>query len=161
MNTKEKSPVLYVTLRILIGEVVVAVLTVAVFLLLDLFSLAEFSYTVVTGALLGALVVVANFFFLARSTDKIAVEAMEARGQGEMSEEEIEKFTKEQSTRMNNAIKLSFIVRMASMVASLILALITPIFHPVATVVPLLMLRPILTISGLFRRKEEPDATGN
>ena len=86
---------------------------------------------------------------------------MEARGQGEMSEEEIEKFTKEQSARMNNAIKLSFIVRMASMVAALILALITPIFHPVATVVPLLMLRPILTISGLFRRKEEPDATGN
>ena len=161
MNTKEKSPVLYETLRILVGEVIVAALTVAVFLLLDVFSLTEFSYTVITGALLGAAVVVLNFFFLARSTDKIAVEAMEARGQGEMSEEEIEKFTKEQSARMNNAIKLSFIVRMGSMVGALILALITPIFHPVATLVPLLMLRPILTISGLLRRKEDPDATGN
>ena len=161
MNTKEKSPVLYETLRILIGEAIVAALTVLVFWLLSLFSLTEFSYTVITGALLGALVVVLNFFFLARSTDKIAVEAMEARGEGEMSEEEIEKFTKEHSARMNNAIKLSFIVRMISMVAALILALITPIFHPIATVVPLLMLRPILTISGLFRRKEEPDAAGH
>lgn len=161
MNTNEKNPVLYETLRVLVGEVIVAVLTVGVFLLLDLFSLVDFSYTVITGAALGALVIVLNFFFLARSTDKIALEAMAARGVGEMDEEEIEKFTKEQSAKMNNAIKLSFLLRTISMLAALIVALITPYFNAIATIVPLLMLRPILTVSGLLRRKEDVDATGN
>ena len=161
MNTNEKNPVLYETLRVLVGEVIVAVLSVGVFLLLDLFSLVDFSYTVITGAALGALVIVLNFFFLARSTDKIALEAMAARGKGEMDEEEIEKFTKEQSAKMNNAIKLSFLLRTASMLAALIVALITPYFNAIATIVPLLMLRPILTVSGLLRRKEDVDATGN
>ena len=159
MKLQEKSPVIAETLRILIGEVIVAVLTVGVFLLLDLFSLVEFSYTVITGAALGSAVIVANFFFLARSTDKIALEAIAARGTREMSEEEIEKFTEEHSARMNNAVKLSFIVRMTSMLAALILALISPWFHPIATLVPLLMLRPIITVSEYFRRKEESDAT--
>lgn len=147
------------TLRILIGEAAVALLTVGVFLLLDLFSLVEFSYTVITGAVLGAAVIVANFFFLARSTDKVALEAMEARGTKEMTEEEIEKFTEEHSARLNNAIKLSFIIRMASMLAALVLALISPWFHPIATLVPLLMLRPVITVSEYFRRKEASDAT--
>lgn len=159
MKLQKKSPVLAETLRILIGEAAVAVLTVGVFLLLDLFSLVEFSYTVITGAVLGAAVIVANFFFLARSTDKVALEAMEARGTKEMTEEEIEKFTEEHSARLNNAIKLSFIIRMASMLAALVLALISPWFHPIATLVPLLMLRPVITVSEYFRRKEASDAT--
>ncbi len=159
MNTKEKSPVFVETLRILIGETIVALLVVGVFLLLDLCSLVTFSYTVITGAALGALVIVLNFFFLARSTDKAALEAIEARGTDEMSDEEIEKFTKEHSAKMNNAIKLSFIVRTVSMLAALVLALITPYFHPIATLVPLLMLRPVITVSGLLRRKEDADAT--
>lgn len=159
MKLQKKSPVLAETLRILIGEAAVALLTVGVFLLLDLFSLVEFSYTVITGAVLGAAVIVANFFFLARSTDKVALEAMEARGTKEMTEEEIEKFTEEHSARLNNAIKLSFIIRMASMLAALVLALISPWFHPIATLVPLLMLRPVITVSEYFRRKEASDAT--
>lgn len=161
MNTKEKNPVLYETLRILIGEALAALLTVGVFWILSLFSVCKFDYTIITGALFGALVIVANFFFLARSTDKIALEALEARGKGEMSEEEIEKFTKEHAAKMNNAIKLSFLLRMGSMIAALVIAFITKWFHPVATLVPLLMLRPVLTVSGLFRRKENTDATGN
>lgn len=161
MDMNEKSPVLFETLRVLIGEAIVALLTVGVFLLLDALSVVEFSYTVVTGAALGAAVIVLNFFFLARSTDKIALEALEARGKGEMDDEEIEKFTKEHSAKMNNAIKLSFLLRTASMLAALIVALLTPYFNPIATLVPLLMLRPVLTVSGLLRRKENPDATGN
>ena len=78
-----------------------------------------------------------------------------------MDEEEIEKFTKEQSAKMNNAIKLSFLLRTGSMLAALIVALITPYFNAIATLVPLLMLRPILTVSGLLRRKEDVDATGD
>ena len=159
MKLQEKSPVIAETLRILIGEAVVAALTVGVFLLLDLFSLVEFSYTIITGAVLGAAVIVANFFFLARATDKVALEAIAARGTREMSEEEIEKFTEEHSARMNNAVKLSFIIRMTSMLAALVLALISPWFHPIATLVPLLMLRPVITVSEYFRRKEESDAT--
>lgn len=158
MNSKEKSPVIAETVRILIGEGIVALLTVGVFLLLDLFSLVSFSYTVITGAALGAAVIFLNFFFLAHSTDKVALEAIAARGTREMSEEEIEKFTEEHSARMNNAVKLSFIIRMLSMLAALVLALISPWFHPIATLVPLLMLRPVIMVSEHFRRKEESDA---
>ena len=63
---------------------------------------------------------------------------------GEITDFCFEKFTEEHSARMNNAVKLSFIVRMTSMLAALILALISPWFHPIATLVPLLMLRPML-----------------
>ena len=158
MNSQEKNPVLAQTLRILIGEGVVALLTVGVYYLLDICSLVTFSYTVITGALLGAAVIVLNFFFLARSTDKIALEALAARGTREMSEEEIQKFTEEHTARMNNAVKLSFIIRMLSMLGALILALLSPWFDPIATLVPLLMLRPVITVSELIRRKEESDA---
>ena len=57
--------------------------------------------------------------------------------------------------KLENAIKISFIVRMASMLAALVLALLLPIFEVVATLIPLIMLRPILMVSELIRKKEE------
>ena len=42
------------------------------------------------------------------------------------------------------------------MLAALIVAFITDVFNPLATLIPLLMFRPIITILENFRRRGEP-----
>lgn len=154
-TSQEKNPVLEQTLAIAIGEGVVCLLIVLGYWILDLIGLYDFTYKALTGALLGALVIVLNFYFLARSVDRATLRAMAARPEHEMSEEEIEKWTAEQRIGLENAIKLSFIVRMVSMLVALALALLLPVFEVVATLIPLLMLRPILMVAELIRKKEE------
>lgn len=155
MPTKEQNPVIRQTLRIGVGEVIVCLLIVGVYLLLDLAGVYPFTYRVITGALLGALVIVANFFFLALSVDRATLAAMSARPSGEMSDEQIEKWTAEHKAKLEGAVKLSFLVRMISMVGALVLAFLLPFFEVVATLVPLLMLRPILMVSELLPKKED------
>lgn len=153
--SNNKNPVLQQTAAIAIGEGIVCLLILLGYWILDLAGIYEFTYKVVTGALLGAFVIVANFFFLALSVDRATVRALESRPDREMSEEEIERWTAEQRTSLENAIKLSFIIRMASMLAALALALLLPVFEVIATMIPLLMLRPILMVAELLRKKEE------
>ncbi len=153
--SKNKNPVLEQTVAIAIGEGIVCLLILLGYWILDLTGVYEFTYKVLTGALLGAFVIVANFFFLALSVDRATLRALESRPDREMSEEEIEKWTAEQRGALENAIKLSFIIRMASMLAALALALLLPVFEVIATLIPLLMLRPILMVAELLRKKEE------
>lgn len=154
-TSKEKNPVLEQTVAVAIGEGIVCLLILLGYLIYDLASAYVFSYKVLTGALLGALVIVANFYFLARSVDRATLRALESRPDREMSEEEIEKWTSEQRAGLENAIKLSFIIRMASMLVALILAFLLPIFDVIATLIPLVMLRPILMVAELVRSKKE------
>ena len=156
MPTKtEKNPVLEQTVAVAIGEAAVCLLILLGYGLYALVTDYVFTYKVLTGALLGATVIVLNFYFLARSVDRATLRAMAARPEHEMSEEEIEKWTAEQRIGLENAIKLSFIVRMVSMLVALALALLLPVFEVVATLIPLLMLRPILMVAELIRKKEE------
>ena len=94
-----------------------------------------------------------NFLFLALSTRRAFDKAVEARGTREMNEDEIEKFTEEHQRIMNNAVKLSFIIRTLTMLATLIIAFILDYFNVLATLIPLLMLRPIIMIEALIREK--------
>ena len=156
MPTKtEKNPVLEQTVAVAIGEAAVCLLILLGYGLYALVTDYVFTYKVLTGALLGATVIVANFYFLALSVDRATLRAMATRPDRDMSEEEIEKWTAQQRIELENAIKISFIVRMASMLAALVLALLLPIFEVVATLIPLIMLRPILMVSELIRKKEE------
>ena len=156
MPTKtEKNPVLEQTVAVAVGEAAVCLLILLGYGLYALVTDYVFTYKVLTGALLGATVIVANFYFLALSVDRATLRAMATRPDRDMSEEEIEKWTAQQRIELENAIKISFIVRMASMLAALVLALLLPIFEVVATLIPLIMLRPILMVSELIRKKEE------
>ena len=130
-----------------VGEAICALLTVLVFLAVDLTNIIEFTfdYSVITGAILGVAVIVLNFLFLSVSVNKAVDEYMALRGDKEMTDEEAEAFAAKNSGLIQNAIKKSFVIRMSSIAAALVVAFLTGWFNPVATVIPILAYQPILT----------------
>jgi DNA replication and repair protein RecF len=68
-------------------------------------------------------------------------------------EEEAEKFSQEHSAPIQNAIKLSFIIRTASMLAALLVAFLTGLFNPLTTAIPLLAFRPLLSVTESIKGK--------
>ena len=76
---KEKNPVFRETARLAVGEIIVTVLVVAAYALIQ----KTVRWQVPVSALIGSAVMVANFFFLAKSTDALFMQAMEARGNKE------------------------------------------------------------------------------
>jgi hypothetical protein len=139
---------------LIFGEIAVSAITALIYFVLDLSTdSVHFSYRVITGAALGSLVIISNFLALAYFTARTVDRIIEARGNAEMSEEEIEKFTAENTAKLQKTVQLSFIVRSLSMVAALVLAFITKQFDVIATLIPLMMFRPILTVEELLKRR--------
>ena len=138
---------------ILAGELVVSAIVCLVYILIN-----RFSYKVLTGVALGSIVTTLNFLFLAISTNHAFDRALDARGDKEMDEEEADRFAEEHKKELNNAIKLSFIIRNATMLATLVIAFVLDWFDVIATLVPLLMLRPIITVEALIREKGRKDS---
>lgn len=133
------------------GEIIVSALVCVIYLILG-----KFDYTVVTGSILGSIVTVANFAVLTFSVNRAIDRYLELRGSREMSEEEAEAFAKEHTMAVQNAATRSFILRTASMLATLVAAfLLTDLFAPLATAIPLLMFRPILYVLELIKSKGE------
>ncbi len=141
-----------------VGEIAVAALVVSVYYILSLFGIVGFGIKVPLGATLGAAVTVFNLFFLILSVNRAVDRYIALRGSREMTDEEAEKFANENSMAIQNAIKSSFIVRTLTMVAALVVAFLTGVFDPIATVIPLLMYRPILSVSALIKAKLYPEA---
>ena len=158
------------TVILTLGEALISAIVTAVYLLVE-----SFDYTVPLGAALGAVVTVFNFIFLSiavnRAVDKV-LKNYEARQNekpavvvepsGEVSEDdeneepyndEAARFAQENAAKITAAVKLSYIVRTASVLVTLVLAFITKQFNVLATVIPILCFRPILTVSELIRRK--------
>ncbi len=152
-NMKKNSVPKRESLILLVGEIIVSLLVILIYLLVDLVSEYSFSYTVVTGVLLGSAVTVLNFLFLSLSVNKAIDSFLEERGEREMSEEEAEQFANEHSMKIQNSVKTSFIIRTVSMLAALVLAFILDWFDPLATAVPLLMFRPIISAGEAIRKK--------
>lgn len=135
-------------LYLAVGEVAAAAAVVAVYSLIG-----AFSYKVVAGALLGAVVAVFNFLYLSFSVNRAVDRFMALRGEREMDDEEAEKFAAEHVGEIQNAQKLSYIVRTFTMLGALVLAFLSKRFDVIATVVPLLLFQPILIISQNIARK--------
>lgn len=146
---KEKNPVVTETLRLAIGELIVSALVVFVYALIQ----KTVRWQVPVSALIGSAVMVLNFFFLARSTDKLFMSAMEARGNKEMDEEQIAAFTAEYQAKMATKTQISFLIRILSMAATVALTFI--FLEGIAAAVPLLMQRPLLYVNEFFRKKED------
>ncbi len=139
---------------LLIGELAVALLTCLVYYIVSIFvDSVTFDYKVITGAVLGATVIFLNFLFLALSTAKVLREAREARGTREMTDEEIDTFVKEHQRRYDVKVKTSFFIRNISMILTLVLAFLLDCFDVIATLVPLVMYRPILSLAGIIQSK--------
>ena len=139
-----------------LGEAIVASLTVLGFFLCNIAFDTDFSYRVFTGAALGAAVTVGNYLALIVSVNTQVEKYLALRGSQEMTDEEAEKFTQEHSMRIQNSMRASYIVRTVTMLAALVAALLLDWFSPLAVAIPLLAYRPILTVSELIRRRNEP-----
>ena len=141
-------------MRLLVGEIVVSVLTVLGAFAVSLFTDFVFDFKAITGVILGTAVTVLNFLFLSVSVNSAVKGYLEIRGSREMTDEEAERFTQENSMVIQNKIKTSFIIRTLTMLAALILAFLTGLFNPLCTAIPMLMFRPLIYISELLKGKK-------
>ena len=141
-------------LTLVIGELVVICVVVAGFFVLDTIGGAAFNYRVITGAVLGAVLAVAYYSLLTLSVNRAINDFMALRGERKMEEEEAVRFALQNSPTIQNSIKISFIIRTVVLAASLLVAFITDLFNPLATAIPLLALRPLISIGSTVRRKE-------
>ena len=140
---------LYETLAMIIGELITSLLVCGVFLIIK-----KFDTPVLFGTILGSLVTVANFIFLMVFTNRAIDKAMAERGEGEMSDDEVAEFTAKHQTNIQAAVKISYVIRTLCIVATLVAAfLLDGVFNVIATLIPLLMFRPILTVSQLIKSK--------
>ncbi len=148
MNTENKSSykdVLYLA----IGELLASVLIVLGFLLVQ----QEFQWTVVSGALLGSAVTVLNFLILTIQVNNAIDNYIALRGDREMTEEEAAEFSKVHGVKVRNAITSSYLFRTGLMVGSLVVGFITGWFNTIATLIPLLLYKPLLMAAQFINKK--------
>ena len=135
---------------LVLGELVVSLLVAGVYLILK-----KFSYAVVTGCLLGSAVAIFNFIFLSVAVNRAIDKAMANRKAGEMTEEEAAAFAAENQAAVQRAAQGSYLVRQILMVGVLVCAfLLDGWFDVIATLIPLLAFRPLLTVCGLMKKKD-------
>ena len=131
-----------------LGEVIVSAIVIAVFLIVKKYELS-----VLLGAVLGSVVTVANFVWLAISVNRAIDKVLALRGEGEMDDEAIEQFAALHGKAVENTAKISYIIRTVSILALLLIGFLIKIFNPISAVIPLLMYRPILTLGEIIKRK--------
>lgn len=135
------------------GEVAVSLIVCAVYLIIN-----KFTYKVALGALLGSAVTFLNFLALSLMTNRVLDRFMAERGTEEMEEEEATALAMKYQGEIQKQMKLSFIIRNLVMLVTLVVAFIIDVFDVIATLVPLLMLRPILSLTALIKRKTKGEA---
>jgi hypothetical protein len=146
---KQKLP-LREPFAILIGEIVTSSIICGIYLLID-----KYTYKVLLGVLLGSAVTLLNFLVLSIMANTVINRFLEARGNEELTDEEAMELTLKFQGKIQAQMKLSFLVRIAVLVAALVAAFISGVFDPLATVIPILMMRPIITVSELIKRKAQ------
>lgn len=122
---------LYETGIIALGELVGVALMIAVFALLG-----KYDTTVLLGGIVGGLIAVANFFSMAVITT-LAADRAEAQ--------DVESGKK--------LVQGSYPVRMLVLAAALFLCAKSGYFHVVALVIPLIFVRPTITLAEFFRKE--------
>ncbi len=140
---------------LVVGEAIVSLLVIGVYLIVQacLPEQVIFSYKVITGAALGSLVIIVNYAALSILVGRVVNRVLDMRGSGEMTEEEAAEFANKNAMKIQNTVTKSYIIRTLSMVAALVAALFIPVFEVIATVVPLLMFKPILYATEFIRGK--------
>ena len=151
MDKSMKKELLYLAL----GEGLVAVVTVVGFLVFQLIFKERtiFDYTVVTGAALGATVVVINFLILTVSANRAINAFLKERGEKVLTEEEAEEFTRVHQARVKLAVARSYIIRTLLTLAALVGAFLLAWFDPIATAIPLFSYKLVLYLIQFIKRK--------
>ena len=129
--TESRKIVFKETALIAVGELICVAIMCGVYAIIGKFTLS-----VVLGGLVGLLVATGNFFFMAVAATLAAdkAEAQDVEGGKKL-------------------MKGSYPIRMLVMAGVLILCAKSGFFDVLALVLPLLFVRPILTIAEFFRKK--------
>lgn len=156
MNNTDKRAYLKELSALAIGEAIVAIITVGVFLLLDVIfgDKSFFDFTVLTGSVLGCAVVIVNFLILSVSVNRAVEGYLSERGDKEMTDEEAEAFAREHQSRVQLAVARSYIIRTVLMIGTLVLAFRLEWFNPIATLVPLIMYKPVIYITNILKQRK-------
>ena len=152
-EAKKRGRLLWDVLPMTVAQLAIVALTCLGAFLLELAGVATFDMRVVLGSVLGVVVILLNYIFLIVSVDRAIANFLTLVGGREMDEEEAQKFAEENSMPIQNAMKLSFIIRTVSMLAALVVAFILDWFNPIATAIPLLAYRPLLTLIETIKGK--------
>ena len=129
--TESRKIVMKETAIVAAGEVLCVALMCGVYALLG-----KFGISVLLGGLVGGLLATGNFFFLAVVATLAADRAQAQDVQGGQK-----------------LMKSSYPIRLLAMAVVLILCAKSGIFDVIALVLPLVFVRPILTIAEFFRKK--------
>lgn len=134
---------------LVIGSVIIAGAVIGVFALIG-----QFHWTVITAAFAGAFVTVVNQLTLVIFVNRAFDKAVKARGTGELSEEQIKEFTDGSMKKMNNAVKLSYAIRLPILgIAVLCVFIFKTVFNPIAFVAALVATHLLIMFSGLIQKK--------
>jgi len=129
--TESRKYVVNETLTVLLGEAICLALMFAVYALLGRFGLS-----VVLGGLVGAVLATGNFFFMAMIATLAADRAQQQDVEGGQK-----------------LIKSSWPIRLAVMAVVLIVCAKSGYFDVLALALPLVFVRPVLTVREFFRKK--------
>lgn len=130
-----------------IGEIVVSVLTALAYL-----GLNKYHWTVISGLALGFVVAMLYYIFIDISTTRVINEIKEIRGNKEMSEEEIEKFVKENEKKLQLKLQINMYIRFGVIIAAFFIAFLTKKFAIIATLVPILAVSPLLMLFEYMKK---------
>ena len=129
--TESRKIVLKETAIIAIGEVICVAIMCLVYAILGKFQLS-----VLLGGLVGMLVAIGNFFFMAVAATLAADKAQAQDVEGG-----------------KKLMKGSYPIRLLVMAGVLILCAKSGVFDVLALVLPLLFVRPVITLAEFFRKK--------
>ncbi len=124
---KNKNPVIVETLRILLGQVICLGLMLGVYALIH-----RFSVSVLLGGIVGTLLSVGNFFFMAVGLSNLAADASDAR--------------------FKIRAQGSYLIRTLAIFGIAVVAIKFGGCDVVATLLPLLLVRPILMVEQFILR---------
>ena len=140
-------------LYLFIGELIASALVVLGYICYFNATDTPFKWTVVSGALFGALVTTLNFLLLSFQINRVIDEYISLLDNKEMSDEDASEFAQKYSLKAKNSIAKSNIQRTALIIVPLVLAFISGLFDPIATLIPLLLYKPLIYIVELINQK--------
>ncbi len=143
------------TRKMALGVGVLTVLMIAVFLIIR-----QFDYTVLLGATLGFAAAVGNFFLMALTVQKVTgdMPALPKRDEAETEEtgeEEKEQSLSDEAKHAGKQMQLSFLLRMLMLGGVAALAVTAPVFHPWASLLPMLFPRIVIALRSLLENKQK------
>lgn len=128
--------VFHETLVVAVGTIICTALMVGAYALLGFLD-----RSVVLGAVVGSLLSIGNFFIMAVTASLAADKAQE-----------------QSVTEGKKMVQLSYIVRLLALFGILFVCVKSGLCDPLASVIPIVFVRPVITVYEFFRKKEDKKA---